>query len=162
LHARSTRSALILGSLAALALACASPAPPPDEAFALSPISAEERAMQTRVFDTDDQAAVLAACIEVLRSHAFASEDQDDALGVIVASKDAATSSGRTRLRVSLATQPAGEFGTQVALRVTFQRLAWNRRGRETQREAVRAPAEYAGFFAEVERALAPPGARES
>ena len=152
------RSALCALTLAAaFASACASP--PPPEAFALEPISASERAMQTRVFATDDEPSVLNACVAVLREHGFAAEDEDRALGVIVAIKDAESGGRHTRLRASIATRPAGEFGLEIGLRVTFQRLAWNARGRETLREAVLDSAEYSGFFEEVEQALALPEA---
>jgi hypothetical protein len=138
--------------------ACAVPAPPP-EAFVLGRTPQAEREMQTRVFATDDEGAVLAACIAVLERHGFAAEDQDRALGVIVAAKDATSDNERTRLRASLATQPAGEFSLDTVLRVTFQRLAWNARGRETKREAVREASEYTGFFEEVESELSLPEA---
>jgi hypothetical protein len=154
---RTARRSLTLAAALALSSACAiAPAPPP-EAFTFAPTSRAEREMQTRVFATEDEAAVLGACIAVLRSHGFAREDQDHALGVIVAVKDGEDAGGRTRLRASLATQRAGEFGLETGLRVTFQRLAWNARGRETRREAVREPAEYAGFFKEVSGALGLP-----
>lgn len=113
--------------------------------------------MQTRVFATDDEAAVLDACIAVLRAHGFVAEDEERALGVIVGVKDTETAGHRTRLRASLATSIAGEFGLDTQLRVTFQRLAWSPRGRETVREAVREPAEYAGFFREIAQVLALP-----
>jgi hypothetical protein len=147
---------LCLAALAG-ALGCVS-APPPPAALALAPSSEADRAMQRRVFETDDEAAVQAACIAVLQQHGFLAEDHEPALGLIVAAKDApAERGGRTRLRASLATQPAGEFGGHVALRVTLQRLAWNARGRETLRENVREPGEYAGFFDEVAQRLAAP-----
>ena len=155
-----TLSPLLPALIACLALACvAAPAPPPAKALALARISDAERALQTRVLETDDEAAVQRACIAVLARHGFAAEDQDHALGVIVAIKDATDGAERTRLRASLATQPAGEFGGQIALRVAFQRLAWDSRDRETKREAVREASEYAGFFKEVERELALPDA---
>lgn len=135
---------------AALAVAAGCALAPPPAALGVAPLSAEERAMQTRLFPTDDEAAVLDACVAVLRKHGFAAESQERALGVIVAAKDAEAAGARTRLRASLATRSAGEFGLETQLRVAFQRLAWNARGRETQREAVRTEAEYAGFFEEV------------
>jgi hypothetical protein len=147
---------LAAAALLASSAGCVSP-PPPPEALAFAPISAEERAMQTRVFATDDEAAVLDACIAVLRAHGFAAEAQERELGLIVAVKDGESAGLRVRLRASLATQATGEFGLETQLRVTFQRLAWSRRGREIRREAVREPAEYEGFFAEVSRALALP-----
>jgi hypothetical protein len=155
---RPVPRALTLAAALTLASACVG-APPPPEAFALAPISQAEREMQTRVFATEDEAAVLAACITVLQRHGFAAEDQDHALGVIVAVKDGENAAGRTRVRASLATQRAGEFGLETGLRVTLQRLAWNPRGRETQRAAIREPGEYAGFFEEVSGVLALPEA---
>ncbi len=140
------------------AIGCTTPAPPP-EAFEFAPTPASERALQTRVFATEDEAAALAACIAVLQRHGFGAEDQDHALGVIVAFKDTASAAGRTRLRASIASQAAGEFGLEVQLRITFQRLAWNPRGREITREAVREPSEYTGFFDEVALELALPAA---
>jgi hypothetical protein len=155
LRPTASRSLALLAAFA-LASACATSAPP-SEALVLAPIPEAERAMQTRVFATDDEAAVLDACIAVLQRHGFGAEDQDAALGVIVAYKDAESAGHRTRLRASLATLPAGEFGLETQLRITFQRLAWNARGRETLRAAVREPGEYAGFFREVAGELALP-----
>ncbi|HEU4427605.1 MAG TPA: hypothetical protein VFT98_02530 [Myxococcota bacterium] len=143
---------------ASLLLGCAA-LPPPPAALALAPISPDERAQQTRLYETDDRAALLGACIAVLRRHGFAAEDQDAELGVIVAAKDATDGRERTRLRASIAAAPAGEFGLETSLRLTLQRLAWNARGRETKREAVREASEYAGFFDEVARELGAPGA---
>lgn len=148
-------SALALAFAGALALGCVAAAPPP-AALELAPSTPAERAQQSRVFETDDEAAVQAACIAVLRRHGFLAEDHEPALGLIVAAKDEQAERGaHTRLRASIATQLAGEFGGEVAVRVTFQRLAWSARGRETLREAVRSDAEYAGFFRELEQELA-------
>jgi len=148
------RQLLLLVSIAASsALGCAV-VPPPPSALTLAPISADERAQQTRVYATEDRTALLGACVAVLRRHGFAAEDQDAELGVIVAAKDATDGRERTRLRASLAAAPTGEFGLETSLRLTLQRLAWNARGRETKREAVREGGEYAGFFDEVAREL--------
>lgn len=152
----ASRSILSLSLCAALG--CAASAPPP-EALALAPIPRAEREMQTRVYAVEDVGTVLSACIAVLQNHGFSAEDQDHALGVIVAFKDGEAAGHRTRLRASVAAQPAGEFGLETQLRVTFQRLAWNSRGRETAREAIRSEPEYAGFFDEVAEALDLPAA---
>jgi hypothetical protein len=157
---RSALRSLTIAGLATLGAGCAATAPPP-EAFAISPLPQAEREMQRRTFATEDEAAVLGACVAVLRAHGFAAADEEHALGVIVAIKDAEAAGERTRLLASIATSPAGEFGLDTQLRVSFQRLAWNRRGRETQRAAVREPAEYAGFFDEVSSALALPPSAE-
>jgi hypothetical protein len=150
---RQVRLLSLVTIAASLMLGCAV-APPPPSALALAPLPPAERAQQTRVYETEDRAALLNACIAVLRRHGFEPEDQDAELGVIVAAKDASDGRERTRLRASLAAAPAGEFGLETALRLTLQRLAWNARGRETKREAVREPGEYAGFFDEVAREL--------
>lgn len=142
-------------ALLAFATGCATALPP--AALELTPLTPEDRALHTRLFATEDETAVLNACIAVLREHGFAPEDEEHALGVIVAIKDAEAAGHRTRLRASLATSAGGEFGLDTQLRITFQRLAWNPRGREIAREAVREPGEYAGFFQEVARALALP-----
>lgn len=142
----------------ALGLGCLAPPAPPG-VLELARSTDAERSAQSRVFDTDDEMAVQAACVAVLQRHGFLAEAHEPALGLIVAAKDADSErGGRTRLRASIATRLAGEFGGEVAVRVTFQRLAWNARGRETLREAVREEGEYAGFFREVEAALSAPG----
>ena len=143
----------LLALIPALGLGCVS-APPPPDALALTPSSAEERALQTRTYETDDEPAVLAACVAVLTAHGFSAEAQDHALGVIVDVKDRQAGRQRSRLRASLATRPAGEFGLQTQLRVTLQRLEYDARGRERNRSGVREAGEYAGLFAEIEREL--------
>ena len=62
------RAALPLTALVLLACAAA----PPPAAFELTPLSPDDRALHTRVFATEDETAVLNACIAVLREHGFA------------------------------------------------------------------------------------------
>jgi hypothetical protein len=130
--------ALTLAAALALASACAIAPSPPPEAFAFAPISQAEREMQTRVFATDDGAAVLAACITVLQRHGFVPEDQDHALGVIVAVKDGEYAGDRTRLRARSSPSPrassaskrpcaslsSASLGTSAAARPNAKRSA--------------------------------------
>ncbi len=144
----------LLLSLCALALAACVVAPPPPAALELVPATPAERALETRRFDTDDEAAVLAGCARVLRAHGFRNAAQEPALGVIVGAKEE-SAAPRSELRAAIATRPAGEFGGQVEVRVTFQRLVWDARGRETERAGVREAQEYQGFFRELASELA-------
>ena len=141
--------------VSALALcACVVAPPPPPAALELVPATAAERALETRRFETDDEAAVLAGCTRVLRAHGFRSAAEEPALGVIVAAKEE-SAAPRAELRAAIATRRVGEFGGEMEVRVTFQRLAWDVRGRETQRTAVREAKEYEGFFGELASELA-------
>src|SRR5262245_41092316 len=120
---------LLLLFVSALALSACVAAPPPPAALELVPATPADRALETRRFETDDEASVLAGCTRVLRAHGFRSAAQEPALGVIVATKEE-SAAPRAELRAALATRPAGEFGGEIAVRITFQRLAWDARGR--------------------------------
>ncbi|MEE8272240.1 MAG: hypothetical protein V3R98_10990 [Alphaproteobacteria bacterium] len=125
----------------------------PREALELAPESLARRQLQTRVFDTADEAHMLAASAGLLQDLGFTIAESETDLGVIVASKRrdarevnqmvAASLYKLTyvfltfglywgadmaidnwqEIQVSLVTMPSGERGGRMAVRITFQRV---------------------------------------
>ncbi len=146
----------------------------PADALILTPESLEQRQVQTRRFDTNDEAKVLSACAGLLQDTGFNLDKSETKLGLIVASKDrSAVNAGQIvtsvllaflgvymptdqnqKMRASIVTYPAGESGKQIAVRVTFQRIVWNDRGIITTREGLTDPKIYQEFFEKLSKSL--------
>lgn len=146
----------------------------PADALILSPESMEQRQIQTRKFDTNDEAKVLSACAALLQDTGFNLDKSETKLGLIVASKErSAVSAGQVatsvllaflgvympvdrnqKFRVSVVTYPAGESGNNIAVRVTFQRIIWDDRGAITRREGLNDPKIYQEFFEKLSKSL--------
>src|SRR5512136_2281780 len=76
----------------------------PADALILSPESLEQRQIQTRKFDTNDEAKVLSACAALLQDTGFNLDRSETRLGLIVASKErSAVSAGQIAASVLLA-----------------------------------------------------------
>ena len=164
------KSALFLIALLCLS-ACAQTVP--KEALELSPESLQQRQMQTRRFDTNNETKLLTASAQVLQDLGFTVEDSETKLGVIAASKDRdATETGQVvgaillailtkqaqaiddkqKIRVSLVTRPASTKETLV--RVTFQRVVWNTRGQVSKTEPLDDPKLYQDFFSKLSESV--------
>ncbi len=146
----------------------------PADALVLSPQTLEQRQIQTRRFDTNDEAKVLSACAGLLQDTGFNLDKSETKLGLIVASKDrSAVSAGQIvtsvllaflgvymptdqnqKMRASIVTYPEGESGKQIAVRVTFQRTVWDDRGIITKREGLTDPKIYQEFFEMLSKSL--------
>jgi hypothetical protein len=147
----------------------------PKEALTLSPQSLENRQMQTRWFDTDDENRVLSACSGVLQDLGFNLDESETDLGLIVGSKTrSAVNAGEVvgaivvaaltgaviptskdqKMRACLVTFPSGEEGKSTGVRVTFQRIVWNTQGQVTCRECLDNPEIYQEFFAKLSKSL--------
>ncbi len=119
----------------------------PKDALQLTPESLAQRQAQTRRFDTTDEAMLLSASAAVLQDLGFNLDESETKLGLVVASKNRdATEAGQVigailiaaligasvpidktqKIRASLVTKPFGETGTQMSVRITFQRIVWN------------------------------------
>jgi len=140
----------------------------------LTPESLEQRQVQTRRFDTNDEAKVLSACAGLLQDTGFNLDKSETKLGLIVASKErSALNAGQIvasvllaclgvympldrnqKMRASIVTYPAGESGKQIAVRVTFQRIVWDDRGNITKREGLTDPKIYQEFFEKLSKSL--------
>lgn len=147
----------------------------PKEALQLSPESLEKRQLQTRRFDTWDEAKILSACAQVLQDLGFNLDESESKLGVVVASKDRdAREAGQIaaavviaillgapmpvdstqKIRASLVTKPVGENEESMAVRVTFQRIVWNNQNQVSKLETLDDPKLYQEFFERLSKAV--------
>jgi hypothetical protein len=152
--------------LGALSLAACQPGIP-KEALQLSPQSLQQRQLQTRRFETLDEAKLLSASAAVLQDLGFALDNSETEVGLVVASKDRdATEAGQIaaaiavavltgayvptdknqKIRASLVTKPVDD-GKSTNVRVTFQRTVWNTQGNVTRIEGLKDPELYQKFF---------------
>lgn len=152
----------------------------PKGVLRLNPESLSQRQLQTKKYETTDEKQVLSACSGVLQDLGFTLDDSETHLGLIMASKDrTAVDTGQVvgatmlvvlgalagvrsnaleevdaaqKLRASLVTAPS-EDG-RVSVRVTFQRIVWNRRGDVSRMETISDPELYQGFFDKLSKSL--------
>jgi len=146
----------------------------PKDALSLSPESLAQRQVQTKKYETTDEAKVLAACAGLLQDLGFNLDESETKLGVISASKmRSAVSAGQVvaavllalmgapmpidkeqKMRASVITRPMGEHGEYVAVRVTFQRIVWNTQGQITTSESLADPKIYQEFFDKLSKSI--------
>lgn len=147
----------------------------PKEALELSPESLQMRQMQTRYFDTKDEAAVLSASAALLQDIGFNIDESETKLGFILGTKDRdATNAGQIvtaviiaalgggampvdksqKMKACVVTHPYGEEKGKIAVRVTFQRIVWNTQGQITRKEGLTEPEMYQEFFSKLSKAL--------
>ena len=147
----------------------------PKDALTLSPESLKQRQIQTRKYETKDEAKILAACAGLLQDMGFNLDESETALGVIVASKmRSAVNAGQVtaailvallgggampiddkqKMRSSIITRPVGENKEHIAVRVTFQRIVWNTQGQVTVREGLADAKIYQEFFDKLSKSI--------
>jgi hypothetical protein len=157
--------------LAGILAGCASI---PQDILQLSPESLKERQLQTRRFETEDEAKLLSTSAALLQDLGFTINKSVTSLGVITASKDrSAVEAGQVvlavllsilaqqnvpydetqKMRVSVVTQPLGD-GKSTAVRVTFQRIVWNTHKQISKREQLNDPEIYQEFFSKLSKAV--------
>jgi hypothetical protein len=145
----------------------------PKDALILTPETLAERQVQTRRYETNDEAKILSACIAHLQDLGFNLDESETKLGVVVASKersayDAAQIAGSVlvalligtappvdktqKFRACVVTRPVGE--NSIVVRVTFQRIVWNTYGQISKREALMDPKQYQEFFEKLSKAI--------
>jgi hypothetical protein len=146
----------------------------PREALLLPPESLQQRQLQTRRFDTLDEARLLAAAAGVLQDLGFTIDDSETAVGLVVASKERdATEAGQVagaivmavlfgvymptdknqKIRASLVSRPVGD-DQSTSVRVTFQRIVWNTQGQVSKIEGLNDPVLYQQFFERMSQAV--------
>jgi len=135
----------------------------------------EDRQLQTRLFDTSDEAKVLSASASLLQDLGFNLDESETDLGLLVSSKERdATDGGQValalfvaafsgsnmpidshqKIRAAVVTSPSGEGGSRTSVRVTFQRLIWDTYGQVSKREKLNDPAMYQEFFDKLSKAV--------
>ena len=146
----------------------------PIDILQLSPELLEDRQLQTRWFETLDEAKLLSASAALLQDLGFTIDKSVAPLGVIVASKErSAVEAGqvaaavvfsillrtsipydeRQWMRVSVVTRPRGD-GKSTAVRVNFHRIVWNTKKQISRRERLNDPEIYEEFFAKLSKAV--------
>lgn len=146
----------------------------PKDALRLSPESLQERQLQTRRFETQNEANLLSASAALLQDLGFTIDKSETSLGVIAASKDrSAVEAGQVvaavlvalllgapvpydekqKMRVSVVTRPLGD-GKSTAVRVTFQRIVWNTAKQVSKAERLNDPEIYQEFFSKLSKAV--------
>lgn len=144
----------------------------PKSALAMNPQTVEDRQLQTRRFDTTNEAEILSACAALLQDLGFVLDESETKLGLIAASKERdATDAGQIlgsiamaaifgvatpvddyqKIRASIVTRPVGGG---INVRVTFQRVVWNTRGQISRLERLDEPEMYEGFFEKLSKAV--------
>jgi hypothetical protein len=169
---KSRHAAGIAGLCATMLVACTQTIPP--EALQLSATSMQDRQTQTRRFGTKDEEKLQRASAQVLQDLGFQIDESETKLGVIVASKSRdATETGQIvgsivvaivfgvhmptdklqKIRASLVTRPV-DNGTDVAVRITFQRLVWDDRNNLSKIEGLNDPKLYQEFFEKLSQSV--------
>jgi hypothetical protein len=145
----------------------------PKEALILTPETLAARQIQTRKYETNDEAKILSACIEHLQDLGFILAESETKLGVIVATKSrSAVEAGQVvaalvvaviigapvpweheqQFTACVVTRPVGE--NSIIVRVTFQRIVWNTNNMVTKREALMDPIQYQEFFSKLSKSI--------
>ncbi len=159
--------------LCAFLSACASKIP--EDALKLTQDSLERRQLQSRVYDTKDEAAILAASAAVLQDLGFNLDESETRLGVIVSSKrrgamEAGQIAGaivmgalfgvrmsvdkEQKIRASLVTRPSGKRGKRMTVRITFQRMVWDTEGKISRVEPIDEPNIYQEFVIRLSKSV--------
>ncbi|MGE4350687.1 MAG: hypothetical protein AB7E52_00690 [Bdellovibrionales bacterium] len=158
---------------AALLTLCACAQAVPKEALELTQETLQQRQMQTRKFETNDEKKLLTSGAQVLQDLGFNLEESETALGVVVGSKERdATEAAevaaviflrvmigtpmlydeKQKIRVSLITRPVAK--EETAARVTFQRVVWNNQGQISTTEPLNDPKLYQEFFDKLSQSV--------
>ena len=169
--ARRLSKLIVIGLAALMVAGCE--ASIPKEALQLTPDSLARRQVQTRVFETINEAELLAASAHLLQDLGFNLDESEVELGVVVASKDRdATEAGQVaaslllallgvampwddeqKIRASIITRELKERNG-YAVRLTMQRIVWNTQNQISKTEPLDDPKMYQEFFAKLSKAV--------
>jgi hypothetical protein len=143
--------------------------------FELPPNAVARRQVQTRRFDTKDEARILQASAHLLQDLGFTLDESEVKAGLLVASKmrtaveteevifsillaglggGDGTYAHHQKLRVSIVTRPFGDRKESILVRATFQRIVWDNQGRVILLEGIDEPEYYLEFFAKLSKAV--------
>lgn len=168
-----SRQAVLSAAILALCLSGCATTKIPKDALQLHPDSLKLRQLQTRSFETNDEAKLIAAASGVIQDLGFSLDESEVGLGVLVASKERdATEAGQVvgsiamailfgartpvdkvqKIRISVVTAPLDENRTR--LRATFQRIVWNDQGQVSKTESLEDEALYAEFFEKLSKSV--------
>ena len=164
------KKTFLLCCFAAVLASCASV---PKKALTLSETSLADRQMQSKKYETNDEAKILAACAGLMQDMGFTMEESETDLGTIVGSKQRSAVNAAQQvtavlvalagggymptdkeqtMRCSVVTHPLGD--SHIVVRVTFQRIVLNTAGQCTRREGIKDPEVYQEFFEKLSKAI--------
>lgn len=167
-------STIVVSVLISLSLFSCMPKVPKD-VLKLSPTSLQERQLQSRKFQTNDEISLLAAGIGVLQDMGYTVEETEKEIGLITCSKNTdATDAGQVtgaiivallgggampidkeqKIRVSFVTLPSKNDPDVYIARIIFQRLIWNTQNQVTKAETIKDPTIYEGFFEKLSKSV--------
>jgi len=147
----------------------------PKDALTLTPEALAQRQIQTRKYETTDEAKILAASAGLLQDMGFNIDESETELGLISSSKMRSAENAaqitaaifvalmgggampvdkEQKMRACIVTRPVGENGEYVAVRVTFQRIVWNTQGQVTKSESLTDPKIYQEFFEKLSKSI--------
>ncbi len=135
-----------------------------------------KRQLQMRQYETTDEKQIMTASAGVLQDLGFTVDASETGLGFMAGSKAAdATSTGQVVAAVIITILGGGDAygscdnnqvlkacvivkpsleGKQTVVRVTFQRLVWNKRNQLSRVETVDAPEVYQKFYESLSKAI--------
>lgn len=164
-------AAIIVSAAILLSISCAPTVP--RDALILTPEALADRQVQTRIFDTNDEAKMLEASAAVLQDLGYTIDASEVPCGVIVCSRDRdVTHAGevvgkvllaaligtpptwdkRQKVVASLVTRPLGE--KRMAVRITFQHMVWNTQNQMTKNETIKDEMVYQEFFDRLSKSV--------
>ena len=147
----------------------------PKDALRLSPESLRDRQLQTRVFETKDEHAMLTAATALIQDLGYTIDETEVSVGVIVASRDRdvenkaevvgswlvcvgccglirPAADRNQKVVVSCVTKPLDD--KRIAVRVTFQHTVWNTDGEIVKNEQINEPEIYQEFFSKLSKSI--------
>ena len=146
----------------------------PKDALSMNKATLEDRQLQTRIYETDDEEKILVACSALLQDLGFNLDESETELGLLVGSKERSAVDAaqvtfsficammgtyapydqKQKIKASIVTSPAGETETRTSVRVTFQRIVWNTDGQISRLERLNDAEMYQGFFDKLSKAI--------
>ena len=172
---RSPQSFVASFMAAALLMLSACQPTIPKEALQLRPDTLERRQLQTRVFETQNEAELLSASAALLQDLGYNIDESETELGVIVGSKNRdAEEAGQVvgailvtillgvpaawdkeqHIRAAVITRHLGPERRGYAVRLTLQRTVWNTQNQISRIEALDDPEIYQEFFDKLSKAV--------
>ena len=154
----------------------------PNECFKPPEDLLQRRELQSRIYETDNETLVLLACSGVLQDLGFILEESEIQLGVIGGTKDrTATNNAQValaltadiinamagyysnsygqcddvqKIKVVLVTKLSDTNKNNIIIRITFQRIVWNKQGNVSRVETLKDEELYTGFFEKLSKAI--------
>jgi len=168
--------------LTAFVTSCATTPRYPADALRLSETALEVRSMQTRTYEVEDEAVILAASIAVLQDMEYNLDEIERPLGVLTASKVAdadsasekaglilmeiicaaggtscgalATASDEEKIILTLVVLPRLAKKGEYTARITLQRIVWDKQERIKERGIIGDAEIYQQIFAKLSKSI--------